>query len=131
MPVSSLLPRARSLRVDQTRAEAKLWRALSNRQLGGWKWRRQVPRGRYIVDFYCPEAGLVVELDGGQHASQAAYDARRTEDLEESGLKVLRIWNNEVLENLRGVCEAILAACGGEHPDLRNIPLPALRGEVR
>ena len=121
MPVSPLLPRARSLRSEQTRAEAKLWRVLSNRQLGGWKWKRQVPRGRYIVDFHCAEASLVVELDGGQHASQAAYDAR---------LRVIRFRNNEILENLRCVCDVILAACGGEHPDLRKEPLPALRGEL-
>jgi very-short-patch-repair endonuclease len=120
MPVSPLLPRARSLRNEQTRAEAKLWRVLSNRQLGGWKWKRQVPRGRYIVDFYCAEASLVVELDGGQHASQAVYDARRTRELEETDLRVIRFWNNEILGNLRGVCDVILAACGGEHPDLRT-----------
>jgi very-short-patch-repair endonuclease len=131
MPVSQLLPRARSLRSEQTRAEAKLWRVLSNRQLGGWKWKRQVPRGRYIVDFYCAEARLVVELDGGQHAGQVAYDAWRTLELEEAGLRIIRFWNNEIFENLRGVCDVILTACGGEHPNLKTKPLPALRGAVR
>ncbi|MGH6967156.1 MAG: DUF559 domain-containing protein, partial [Phenylobacterium sp.] len=58
--------------------EARIWEALRNRKLGGWKWKRQVPRGSYIVDFLCLEAKLVVELDGGQHAEQVAYDARRT-----------------------------------------------------
>jgi very-short-patch-repair endonuclease len=60
-----LTSRARSLRFDQTDAERLLWGKLRDRRLGGWKWRRQVPRGRFILDFLCVEAGLVVELDGG------------------------------------------------------------------
>jgi len=65
--------RARALRRDDTDAEARLWNALRPRRLGGWRWRRQVPKGPYILDFLCVEAGLVVELDGGQHSEQAAY----------------------------------------------------------
>jgi len=108
--------RARSLRVNQTDTEGRLWGELRNRQLGGWKWKRQVPKGSYIVDFLCVEASLVLELDGGQHLEQAAYDARRTKYLEGLGLRVLRFWCNEVFENLDGVCGTILQACGGEHP---------------
>jgi very-short-patch-repair endonuclease len=106
--------RARRLRREDTAAEARLWGALRDRRLGGWRWKRQVPRGPYIVDFYCADAALVVELDGGQHAEQIDYDARRTAFLEELGLRVLRFWNSQVLENSDGVCVAILDACGGE-----------------
>ena len=107
--------RARALRRDDTDAEARLWNALRARRLGGWKWRRQVPTGPFILDFFCVEAGLVVELDGGQHSEQVAYDARRTEYLERLGLRVIRFWNSDVLTDRNAVCLTILEACGGEH----------------
>lgn len=109
------LNRARKLRREDTDAEARLWNALRARRLGGWKWRRQVPKGSYIVDFLCPEAALVVELDGGHHAEQVDYDARRTAYLESLGLRVMRFWNSAVMENRDGVCLTILDACGGDH----------------
>jgi very-short-patch-repair endonuclease len=108
--------RARELRRDDTRAEARLWNAVRDRRLGGWKWRRQVPQGPFFVDFICVEAGLVVEVDGGQHADQQAYDARRTAYLRRLGLRVVRFWNSEVQTNLDGVCRAILDHLGGDHP---------------
>ena len=108
------IARARELRAENTEAEAHLWAALRNRRLGGWKWRRQVPRGPFILDFFCPAAGLVVELDGGQHSEAVEYDARRTAYLEREGLRVLRFWNSEVLKNRPGVCLTILEGCGGE-----------------
>ncbi len=98
-------------------AQSQTWRL---------EWKRQVPRGNYIVDFLCTEAQLVVELDGGQHAEQIAYDARRTTYLENLGYRVLRIWNHSVLEDASGVCDTILAACGGETPHLTS---PRKRGE--
>ncbi len=107
--------RARALRRDDTVAEARLWNALRARRLGGWRWRRQVPKGPFIVDFLCAEAGLVVELDGGQHSEQVDYDCRRTAYLAGLGLRVIRFWNSAVLTNRDGVCESILEACGGEH----------------
>jgi very-short-patch-repair endonuclease len=122
--------RARDLRRRDTDAEARLWNALSAARLGGWKWKRQVPFGPYILDFLCREAALVVEVDGGQHADQVAYDTRRTAHLERAGLRVLRFWNHQVLENCDGVCLTILDACGGDHPALdpitgrRTPPLP-------
>jgi very-short-patch-repair endonuclease len=106
--------RARSLRRRDTEAEARLWAALRNRRLGGWKWRRQVPVGPYTADFLCIEAHLVIELDGGQHADRVAYDARRTSYLSRVGLRVIRFWNSQVLTNSDGVCLSILQACGGE-----------------
>ncbi|MFN3514611.1 MAG: endonuclease domain-containing protein [Phenylobacterium sp.] len=108
--------RARALRADQTRAEACLWRALRDRRLGGWKWRRQVPCGPYILDFLCAEARLVVELDGSQHAEAEAYDARRTRHLAARGLTVLRFWNGTVLESRSSVCDSILAHCSDAGP---------------
>ena len=103
--------RARQLRHGDTHAEARLWNALRAGRLGGWKWRRQVPWDPFVLDFLCLDAGLVVELDGGQHADQVAYDARRTAYLERDGLRVLRFWNSAVLTNRDGVCQAILDAC--------------------
>ena len=127
MPRTELTDRARRLRVEQTLAERRLWAKLRNRKLGGWKWKRQVPRGPFIVDFLCLDAALVVELDGDSHALTVAYDERRTRYLGGLGLRVLRFWNGELATNLRGVCDAILAACGGEapHPPLS----PQERGE--
>ena len=101
--------RARRLRADATDAERKLWAALRGRRQGGPKFRRQVPIDRYFADFACFEARLIVELDGGQHADQADYDARRTETLNACGWRVIRFWNTDVIENLDGVVETILA----------------------
>jgi len=104
------------MRAQGTHAEVALWQALRAHRLGGWKWRRQIPKGRYIVDFLCDEGGLVVEVDGGQHDAQRAYDGRRTAYLAACGLRVLRFWNSDVLTNRSGVCDAILEALGGDRP---------------
>ena len=77
-----------------------------------WKFKRQEPIGPYIVDFVCYDARLVVELDGGQHADQLDYDAKRTSWLESQGFAVLRFWNNEVTENLEGVLQLVLQRLG-------------------
>jgi very-short-patch-repair endonuclease len=91
--------RARELRRDQTDAERRLWRMISNRQLGGYKFRRQVPIDRYFADFACVEARLIVELDGGQHSEQELYDAERTKVLEACGWRVIRFWNHQLSED--------------------------------
>jgi len=88
-----------------TDAERVLWRAIRRKQLDGHRFRRQQPIGRYIVDFFCPEVRLIVELDGGQHAERADYDADRTEWLEARGYRVVRYWNPDALRNLEGVLE--------------------------
>ncbi len=124
MPRSELTDRARGLRVAQTLAERRLWARLRNRRLGGWKWKRQVPRGPFIVVFVCADAGLVIEFDGDSHAETVAYDARRTRYLEGLGLRVLRFFG-DLASNLDGVCDDILAACGGE------TPLPPLSPQER
>jgi very-short-patch-repair endonuclease len=102
------IARARELRVEATDVERKLWSVLRGRQLDGAKFRRQYPIDRYFADFACVEAKLIVELDGGQHAEQADYDAQRAEALQLQGWKVIRFWNNEVIENLDGVADTIL-----------------------
>ena len=100
---------ARRLRRNQTDAERTLWFCLRDRRLGGLKFRRQAPIGPYIVDFCCEAACLIVELDGGQHAERTGYDAERTVDLETRGYLVLRFWDNDVLRNIEGVLQTIIA----------------------
>jgi very-short-patch-repair endonuclease len=90
-----------------TDAERLLWSRLKRRQIAGRKFRRQHIVGRYIADFACLDAKLIVELDGGQHISQAAYDAERTAWLEEQGFQVLRFWNDDVLKDPDAVCDVI------------------------
>ena len=108
--------RARELRQTSTEAERKLWSLVRNRKIAGCKFRRQVPIDRYFADFACLEARLIVELDGGQHAEQVAYDAGRTKDLEACGWTVLRFWNRRVLENPEGVAMAIRSALESARP---------------
>jgi len=98
--------RRRSLRRDQTDAERKLWQILRHRQTGGLKFFRQYSVGNYILDFYCPAARLAVEIDGGQHLD-SEHDIKRTNDLRQENIIVLRFWNNDVLTNLAGVYERI------------------------
>ncbi len=106
----TVLARCRKLRSDSTDAERRLWSCLRDRQLAGFKFRRQYPVGRFILDFYCHEARLAVELDGGQHdeESNIVYDEKRTRLIEAEGVTVLRFWNSDVFENLQGVLETIL-----------------------
>ena len=102
--------RARRLRADQTDAEAVLWSRLRNQQVAGHKFRRQVPRGPYILDFACLERKVIVEVDGSQHMMQTQRDSARTRWLEQRGYRVLRFWNTDVLKNPDGVAQAILQA---------------------
>lgn len=102
--------RAKELRNNPTEAERILWQHLRLRQFGGYKFRRQQPLGNYIVDFVCLGKRLVVEVDGGQHNSQHSYDEQRDAWLEQQGFRVLRFWNNEVLQNVEGVKGAIWQA---------------------
>jgi very-short-patch-repair endonuclease len=102
--------RARKLRKEATETEVRLWSCLRRKQLDAFRFRRQQPIGPYVVDFYCPEARLIVELDGGQHAEREAEDAARTAWLEARGYRVLRFWNNDTLSNTEGVLTMIVAA---------------------
>ena len=117
LPVDpTTLSYARELRRTLTPAERTLWRALRGKQLYGLRFRRQHPLPPYIVDFYCHERRLVVELDGGQHNEvvRTTYDRERTAWLQAQGLRVMRFWNHDVETNLTGVLEAIARACVGE-----------------
>jgi very-short-patch-repair endonuclease len=110
------MPAFRShLRTNSTDAEKRLWQALRNRQLQGYKFRRQHSIPPYVVDFVCLEHRLIIELDGGQHAEAEGYDARRTIFLKELGYKVLRFWNNELFENTQGVLERVLEQLSSQH----------------
>jgi very-short-patch-repair endonuclease len=111
---------ARNLRKNMTDAERALWRLLRDRRLEGWRFRRQEPIDRYIVDFVCFEARLIVEADGGQHF-ESKVDKERDAYLESRGFRVLRLWNTDILANREGVHRMIveaLARCapGGAAP---------------
>ena len=100
---------ARALRKRLTDAERLLWRHLWNRELDGWKFRRQYPVASFIVDFICLEKNLVIEVDGGPHAENEEQDIQRSEYLNRMGYRVFRFWNNQVMQETEGVLEAILA----------------------
>jgi len=106
----ALLERARKLRLEQTPAEQLLWECLRDRKLNNFKFRRQHNIGQYIADFYCHEAKLVIELDGGIHQAQIERDRDRDAWMQSQNLRVLRLTNEQVLENLETVLQAILNA---------------------
>jgi very-short-patch-repair endonuclease len=114
-----MLSRARDLRRNMTDAEQALWRELRRDSLG-WRFRRQFPISPYIADFACIEARLIVEVDGGQHSRLDDHDRRDT-TLRRKGWRVLRFWNNDVLENRTGVLQTIAEVLGprpsSPHPD--------------
>ncbi|MEJ7679706.1 MAG: endonuclease domain-containing protein [Segetibacter sp.] len=99
----------KALRKETTEAEQKLWEYLRDRKLNGLKFRRQHPLHNYIADFYCNEIKLVIEIDGGIHATKdnAEYDKGRTYELQELGVTVLRFWNDEVMNNIKMVIAKI------------------------
>jgi very-short-patch-repair endonuclease len=101
---------ARRLRRNQTHAERRLWFRLRDRRFGGWKFRRQFPIDRFVVDFFCADAHLIIELDGGRHAVRTDADESRTRILGAMGYPVLRFWNNDVMQNIDGVLEEIIVA---------------------
>jgi very-short-patch-repair endonuclease len=109
------LKRARAIRRAMTPAELRLWNQLRAHRLMGLGFRRQHPLGPFIVDFACPAARVIVEMDGSQHACDEAeaMDARRTAWLESEGWQVLRFWNDDVLKSLDDVCQHIWMACDG------------------
>jgi len=119
-----MLDKAKALRTHQTDAEQRLWYHLRAHRFMGLKFKRQKPMGRYIVDFVCMERGLIVELDGGQHADAVMKDQRRDAWLRGQGYTVLRFWNNEVMQNLEGVLERIRIAVALSPSPSPPAPLP-------
>src|SRR5262245_53495105 len=101
--------RARRLRREMTIPERLLWGKLRGGRLSGLKFRRQYPIDPYIADFYCHEHRLVIELDGESHVGAASYDERRKAVLKTQGLRVVRFTNDDVIQELEAVLEAILA----------------------
>jgi very-short-patch-repair endonuclease len=114
--------RARVLRKNMTDAERLLWRHLRNRQLNGWKFRRQHPIGPFIVDFVCLDKKLIIEVDGGQHAKNFWRDSKRSDYLNDKGYRVLRFWNGEVLQESESVLQAILKALSEDTPSPQPSP---------
>ncbi len=108
-----LKPLARQMRCEPTTAEKLLWQKLRNKQLLGFKFRRQHPIDRFIVDFYCAEARLIIEVDGEVHDYTQVEDAIRQEFLESLGLRVIRFKNEEVLMGFDGVLEKIVSVLQG------------------
>jgi very-short-patch-repair endonuclease len=109
--LSPVQERARELRREMTPAEKILWAQLRNRDLAGFKFRRQHPLERFIVDFYCAACRLIVEIDGDIHDLQQERDAVRTEALEAQGYRIIRFRNEQVLNHLETVLAAIKTAC--------------------
>ncbi len=119
-----LLDFAKRLRAGQTSAEQILWQCLRNRQSNGFKFRRQVPIGDHVADFYCAECRLIVEADGASHDGRYALDEQRTADLNAAGYVVIRIQNAEVHADLDGVLLALLTECENRAL-VRSAPHPA------
>ena len=105
---------ARKLRTNQTEAEKRLWLHLRNDNLGV-RFRRQLSLGPYIADFACPSKKLIIEIDGGQHDIQQAYDQKRTSFFEQKGYTVIRFWNNDILDNTSGVVASTQKTLGSSH----------------
>ena len=100
----------RNLRKNSTKEEQIIWQILRNRKFFNLKFKRQVPIGKYIVDFLCEEKNLIIEIDGGQHNSDINIikDEERTKFLESKGYKVIRFWNNDINNNLDGVYQQLM-----------------------
>lgn len=107
---AKIMHRAGELRREPTPAEAQLWKYLRSRTLHGTHFRRQYAIDKYIVDFCAPRTKLIIEVDGSQHVDQREYDLERTEFLKSKGYRVLRFWNNDILNNIQGVMSVILQA---------------------
>ncbi len=107
MPLRDRTTTARRLRRQATDAEQRLWYALRDR-CRPWKFRRQHPIGRRVVDFACPARKLAIEIDGGQHAFEQEADAARSVELARHGYRVIRFWNNELLGNIDGVLLVVM-----------------------
>jgi very-short-patch-repair endonuclease len=115
-----MMHRAGELRREPTLAEAKLWRCLRSQNLEGTHFRRQYAIDNYIVDFCALRAKLIIDVDGSQHVDQQDYDAERTAFLQAEGYRVLRFWNNDILNNIQCVMAAILQAIPDKQ--IRQVP---------
>ena len=120
-----LIQRARHMRANPTDAERKLWHLLRDRRLDHLKWRRQfIVDDRYIVDFACLSHRLIIEADGSQHTN-SREDAQRDDWLKTQGFTILRFWNSDVLTNIAGVADAVMAAVESFGAQARAAPHPS------
>ena len=125
--MNRIITLGKALRKRPTDAEQLLWMHLRMKQMEGLKFRRQQPIDNYIVDFVCFESRIIIEVDGGQHVSENHKDKERDSYFQQFGFKVIRFWNNEVLQNTNGVLEIIRDICLS-HPPLN--PLPSREGKI-
>jgi very-short-patch-repair endonuclease len=109
---------AKELHRNMTPAESRLWARLRAHRMQGVHFRNQHAIGNYVVDFCAPRRKIIIELDGSQHLEQEEYDAERTAFLESKGYRVLRFWNNDVMNDIEGVLQAIAMALESESPNL-------------
>ncbi len=121
---------ARDMRRVPTVAEEALWDRLRSKRLAGLKFRRQHPIGRFVIDFYCVERGLAIEVDGAIHHQQAAEDAARQEYLEQRGIHFLRFNNDDVVRSIEQVLSKILSTIDAPAPPLHDVER-GLGGEVQ
>lgn len=122
-----MIQRARQLRRSQTPHEQELWQELRAKRFSGFKFRRQAPIGRYIVDFVCFAQKVIIELDGSQHQDNEDYDAARDQWLTEQGFSVLRFWNNQWTQQREAVLEVVWQKLNDHFHPLPN-PSP-MKGE--
>ncbi len=115
--------RARELRKTQTPYEEKLWRYLRGKRFSGFKFKRQEPIARYIVDFVCYEAKLIIELDGSQHLENKSHDENRDYWLKEQGFNVLRFWNHQLTKQTKNVLDEIWNALQSKTPSPQPSPI--------
>ncbi|QTR48786.1 endonuclease domain-containing protein [Candidatus Thiothrix anitrata] len=120
---------ARNLRKNMTTPEQQLWDTLRKRQLDGYRFRRQTPLGRYIADFVCLEARLVIELDGNHHHEQQGYDRERDHWMQQQNFQVLRFWNHEILNHPQVAIQQIRQALHEQSQHLLP-PSPLAGGEA-
>jgi len=118
--------RSRILRNNSTDAERFLWQRLRGRQMGGYRFRRQVPIGSYIADFVSIDAKLVIELDGGQHQEKRAYDERRDRFMKTLGYRIIRFWDTQIFKETDAVLETIMRELESVRP---HPSLPPQAGE--
>jgi very-short-patch-repair endonuclease len=113
---------AKQLRRNMTEAEAKLWKHLRAHHMGDVHFRKQHAIGNYIVDFCAPRRKLIIELDGSQHMEQEEYDKERTAFLESKGYRVLRFWNNAVMNDIDSVLTVIFSTLNEQNPTNAKLP---------
>ncbi len=112
------------LRNNTTETEDILWSRLRKRCLEGYRFTRQYSVGKYILDFYCPQFQLAIEVDGGQHNEEKTkiYDQKRTDFLMKQGIEIIRFWNNDIYQRIDDVCDEILFHLRKKTPKFGNHP---------